>query len=65
MARKSMDSAPEAASEPEVFVLSQHCTTHFPDLDLTLEAGEVTCIPETFLARALSEPGVVQLHPAE
>lgn len=46
----------------EVFVLSQDCTTTFPDLGLELPAGEVVQIPATYLDRVLRERGVVQAH---
>lgn len=44
----------------EVSVLSQDCTTTFPDLGLELPAGEVVQIPATHLDRVLRQPGVVQ-----
>lgn len=54
--------APEAQPSKEVFVLSERSTTVFNDLDLVLTAGVPTLIPETLLARVLSQPGVVQVH---
>ena len=57
---KSATSVPEV---PEVFVLSQGCTTTFPDLGLELPAGIPVPIPEPLLARVLTQPSVVQVHP--
>ena len=52
---------PNAAAE--AFVASEACTTVFPDLDLVLEAGQVTNIPAEHLERVLTEPTVVQVFP--
>ncbi len=46
----------------EVFVLSQDCTTTFPDLGLELPAGVVVQIPASHLDRVLRERSVVQAN---
>ena len=52
----------QVPAEAEVFVLSETCTTFFPDLDLLLPAGTPVLIPAFFLSRVLAHPGVVQVH---
>ncbi len=47
---------------PEVFVISEACTTVFPDLELELPAGVPVLVPESFLPRVLAHPGVIQVH---
>ena len=52
----SKKTQPEA--EPGVSVISEGCTTTFPDLDLELPAGVPVLVAESLLPRILAQPGV-------
>lgn len=49
--------------EPMATVVSESCTTYFPDLGLELPAGVPVQVPVNLLERVLAQPGVAQVSP--